>query len=114
MEAITFEQLPRVVGQLVAKLDRIEQLLQAQNAPIREEPEEVLNLDRACAFLNLAKPTVYGMVSQGKIPYMKQGKKLYFIKQELAAWLKEGRRGPKDDACSTVDRALTLTRRKRG
>lgn len=113
MEAITFEQLPQLVGQLVIKLDRIEKLLQTQERPVRNEPEELLSVDMACALLQLAKPTIYGLVSQGKLPHMKQGKKLYFVRRELMSWLEEGRRDRKEALSVAVDQAL-ITSRKRG
>ncbi len=113
MEAITFEQLPQAVSRLAAKLDKIEQLLERQALPVREEPDELLGVDKACALLQLAKPTVYGLVSHGKLPYMKQGKKLYFMKRELLEWLKQGRKGEREGLESAVDRALATVKRKK-
>jgi excisionase family DNA binding protein len=37
------------------------------------------------------KPTFYGYVHQGTIPYHKRGKKLIFLKSEIDEWLKSGR-----------------------
>ncbi|WP_422091081.1 helix-turn-helix domain-containing protein [Tenacibaculum ovolyticum] len=37
------------------------------------------------------KPTFYGYVHQGSIPYHKRGKKLIFLKSEIDEWLKSGR-----------------------
>lgn len=37
------------------------------------------------------KPTIYGYVHQGSIPYHKRGKKLIFLKSEIDEWLKSGR-----------------------
>jgi excisionase family DNA binding protein len=53
---------------------------------------DLLNITEAADFLHLAKPTIYGLVSQSKIPCMKKGKKLYFSKAELMAWLQQGKR----------------------
>lgn len=108
-----FEDLPQAVGQLAAKLDRIEQLLQNQTPPVHQEQDQFINLDEAGKFLKLAKATIYGLVSAGKIPYMKQGKKLYFSKQELTDWLRHGHRAVKDDLNTVVDTALTNAKRKR-
>ena len=108
---LTFEELPRAVSLLAEKLDKIEQLLQKKNPPAKEE-EQIISLDDACRLLNLAKPTVYGLVSQRKLPYMKQGKKLYFSKTELTNWLKEGHKAVKEDTAVTVDNALSMAKRK--
>jgi len=109
---LTFDKLPEAVGVLSAKLDRIEQLLQKQGQPVKAEAEEILNLDEACKLLNLAKPTIYGLVSQRKLPYMKQGKKLYFSKQELTDWLKQGSKTVKDLA-TDVEAKLSEVKRRR-
>ena len=52
---------------------------------------EILDISGAAKFLNLAVPTIYGLTSSGKIPHFKQGKKLYFRKSELIAWIESGR-----------------------
>jgi hypothetical protein len=39
-----------------------------------------------------AKPTVYEWVGKRLVPYHRRGKKLYFLKSEIDAWLKGGRR----------------------
>src|ERR1035437_9283884 len=101
---ITFEQLPQAFGLMAAKLDRIEQLLQKQAAPAKEQQEQILNVDKACRLLNLAKPTVYGLVSQRKLPHMKQGKKLYFNRQELLEWIQKGHKEVKEDTATLVDK----------
>jgi len=113
MEAISFDQLPQAVGQLAAKLDRIEQLLQKQSPPPKEAKDDIVNIDAACKILDLAKPTVYGLVSQRKLPFMKKGKKLYFSRQELTEWLQHGHRAVKDDLETIVDNALFSTKSKR-
>ncbi|NQY28291.1 MAG: helix-turn-helix domain-containing protein [Flavobacteriaceae bacterium] len=38
-----------------------------------------------------SKPTFYGYVHEGTIPYHKRGKKLIFLKAEIDEWLKLGR-----------------------
>jgi excisionase family DNA binding protein len=109
---LTFEQLPIAVSLMAAKLDKIEQLLQQKTPPAEDKQEQLLNVDEACKLLNLAKPTVYGLVSQRKLPHMKQGKKLYFSKQELTEWVKAGRKAVKEDDHVIVDKAVNRARRK--
>ena len=109
----SFEQLPQMVGQLAAKLEKIEQLLLKQSIPSKEQQDQILDVAKACRLLNLAKPTVYGLVSQGKLPYMKRGKKLYFNKLELLEWLQQGHKAVKDNTAETVDKTLLDARGKR-
>ncbi len=112
MEQLTFEQLPQAVNQLFVKLERIEQLLCSQGQPAVEEPEQILNLDSACKLLNLAKPTVYGLVSQRKLPFMKRGKKLYFNREELTRWIHDGHQEVKESLSVIVDKTILAGRKK--
>lgn len=50
---------------------------------------DFLSLEETAQFLNLAKPTIYGMVSRKQIPFIKKTKKLYFSKNALERWLEE-------------------------
>lgn len=56
------------------------------------ETDEVSGINLAIELTGLAKPTIYGLVSERKIPHSKQGKRLYFSRQELTDWLKQGKR----------------------
>jgi hypothetical protein len=47
--------------------------------------------------IELAKPTIYGLVSERKIPHSKRGKKLYFSRKELLIWLTNGKRKTRDE-----------------
>jgi excisionase family DNA binding protein len=54
--------------------------------------EEIGGIDLAIELTGLAKPTIYGLVHGRSIPHSKRGKKLYFSRQELTEWLKQGKR----------------------
>lgn len=56
-----------------------------------------LTIEQACTYLNVAKPTLYGYVSNRFIPFIKKGKKLYFERKELESWLHEGRKSTKKE-----------------
>lgn len=56
------------------------------------ESDQIGGIELAQQLTGLARPTIYGLVAQLKIPYMKKGKKLYFSQKELTEWLKQGRR----------------------
>ncbi len=57
-----------------------------------KQTEELGGIDLAIELTGLAKPTIYGLVSTRKIPHSKQGKRLYFSRQELTDWLRQGKR----------------------
>ena len=62
-----------------------------------KEFPELLSVDLAAAYLNLAKQTLYGFTSRSEIPHIKRGKKLYFKKSELEKWLSDGKRKTVDE-----------------
>lgn len=92
MEQLTFDQLPQAVGQLFSKLDSIENLLRGQSNNSEQQSDQLLTIKQAGELLSLSIPTIYGLVSRNAIPVNKQGKRLYFLKDELTAWVKAGRK----------------------
>ncbi len=56
------------------------------------ETDELGGIDLAIKITGLAKATVYSLVSLRKIPHSKRGKKLYFSRQDLLGWIKNGKR----------------------
>lgn len=56
------------------------------------DADEIGGIDLAIEITGLAKPTIYSLCSERKIPHSKQGKRLYFSRQELTEWIKNGRR----------------------
>lgn len=81
--------------ELYERLDRIEGLLvivKDNKAPESEDEEErLLNVREAARYLGDAVATLYGRTSKNEIPFYKRGKKVYFKKSELLAWIEEGR-----------------------
>lgn len=59
--------------------------------PIETEPD-ILDIRQASKFLNLAVPTIYGLVSRRALISYKQSKKLYFKRSELLQWIQSGKR----------------------
>ena len=45
-----------------------------------------MNVEQAAQLLNLSPKTLYGLVSQRRIPYRKAGRRLLFLEAELIAW----------------------------
>lgn len=54
--------------------------------------DQLLTIKQAGDLLSLAVPTIYGLVSRQGIPCSKQGKRLYFSKEDLLKWIKSGRK----------------------
>lgn len=92
MKQFTFEDLPKIIGRLSVKIDKIEKLLKSKSAIEGEgNNDELLTIDGAAKLLNLSVATIYTKVSKNEIPVNKQGKRLYFYKEELLEWIKSGR-----------------------
>jgi excisionase family DNA binding protein len=80
---------------------------------IPENNNDLLSINEATIFLNLAKPTIYGLVCHSKIPCMKKGKKLYFSRQELLTWIKQGKKKTLEEMREDADNYLAA-KKKRG
>ena len=63
----------------------------------KEREDEIGGIELAIELTGLAKPTIYGLVSERKIPHSKRGKKLYFSRKELLVWLTNGKRKTRDE-----------------
>jgi excisionase family DNA binding protein len=49
-------------------------------------PSNFMNVNEAAKFLRLAPKTLYGLVSQRRIPFRKAGRRLLFLESELVEW----------------------------
>jgi excisionase family DNA binding protein len=58
---------------------------------------EYLTIQELSEMINLAVPSIYGMVHRKQIPYVKRGKKLIFEKSQIEEWLKHGRHKTKQE-----------------
>ncbi|HEX7413658.1 MAG TPA: helix-turn-helix domain-containing protein [Bacteroidia bacterium] len=52
---------------------------------------EILDVKQAAEFLRLKITTLYEKTSEKTIPHFKKGNKLYFNRDELQAWVQEGK-----------------------
>jgi excisionase family DNA binding protein len=113
MTEITFEQLPKAVGELFEKLNNIERLLLEQSSTRSPEADALLTIQQAASFLNLAIPTLYSKVSRQEIPCSKNGKRLYFSKAELMDWIRSGKKLTVADIQANTDKHLSQVKRRK-
>ena len=78
-----------------------------------ETGDQLLTLKDAAKFINLSPNTVYGLVHNSLIPVSKRGKKLYFSKQELLAWIQSGRKKTIEEIEAEAENFIT-SKKKRG
>lgn len=89
--SIPFEQLPKAVGEILNKIDILISLVSSQQSSAKQEDAHIpLSMDEASRLLGKAASTIYALTSQKRIPYHKQGNKLYFFKDELLQWIETG------------------------
>ena len=58
-------------------------------AALKELNDELLTLEEAMKYLKLARSTIYNMVGQGEIPFLKAGGRLRFRKSALDTWMED-------------------------
>lgn len=104
---LSFDSLPRTVAELHAKIDRLTAMLERFFSSADTKPlPEIMTVEDVAAMLCKSVSTIYAMTSDHRIPYRKQGNKLYFLRPEITAWLSASivpkdtpkrRRKPHDD-----------------
>ena len=93
-------ELPNPFEFLYNRIDHLEklivQLIQGQSYMGTEDKlePEFLTVREAADFLHISPSTIYSLRSQNKIPFMQQGRRLYFTKENLRQWLEEGSHSP--------------------
>ena len=86
---ITFNDIPRVMSDILKKCDLLEQSIEILHEEIRQSnqksPSEHIPMDvkEACEFLKIKKSTMYCYIQNGQIPVNKKGKKYTFFRDDL-------------------------------
>jgi excisionase family DNA binding protein len=109
---LTFEKLPEAVAGLISKLDRIERLIKEQGNSSHPDEDQLLTVQEAATLLNLSVPTIYGYVNRAEIPVCKKSKRLYFSKQQLTDWIKQGRKKTNDEIAAEASAFLSSKKRR--
>ena len=93
-DQLNFNPLSEKVSEIYSKVDRIEKLLNDHPSFKDELRDDILTIEGACEFTSLAKQTLYQLVSERRIPFMKRkgSKRLYFSRNELKEWILSGRK----------------------
>lgn len=85
---LSFDSLPRTVAELHTKIDHLTAMLERFISSADTKPlPEIMTVEDVSAMLCKSVSTIYAMTSEHRIPYRKQGNKLYFLRSEIDAWL---------------------------
>ena len=86
---ITFNDIPRVMSDILKKCDLLEQSIEILHEEIRQSnqksPSEHIPMDvkEACEFLKIKKSTMYCYIQNGQIPVNKKGENTHFLRMIL-------------------------------
>lgn len=89
---VLFEEIIQKISDRVT-----DNIIKTINPSTTLQEDHFLTIDETAKLLNLAKPSVYGLVHQNKIPYHKKSKRLYFLKSEILDWIKSGKQESKSE-----------------
>ena len=101
----TFDMIPMLMANLLednkilsAKLDAINKKISA-SAGNNKDDDQRMDVAEAQKYIpgHPAVQTIYGWTSNNMIPYHKVGKRIYFVKSELDAWLSKEQHKSQDD-----------------
>jgi excisionase family DNA binding protein len=69
--------------------------------------KRILDVDQAAAYTGFKRSYIYKLCHLGRIPYYRPtGGKVYFVEDELEAFLLRGRRAADYELAETADRVL--------
>ena len=100
----TFDMIPMLMANLLednkilsAKLDAINKKISASVG--NKDDDQRMDVTEAQKYIpgHPAVQTIYGWTSNNMIPYHKVGKRIYFVKSELDAWLSKEQHKSQDD-----------------
>ena len=117
----TFDMIPILMANLLEdnkllsqKLDAINRKISASVGNINKDEDRRMDVSEAQKYIpgHPAVQTIYGWTSNNLIPYHKVGKRIYFLKSELDAWLlKEGHKS-QDDLLREAEEYVNSHRKK--
>jgi len=99
-----------------ARLSNIENLLldlkHSEKGVNQSQVDQLLTIKEAAEVLHLSVPTIYGYVSRNEIPFSKRpnSKRLWFSKQDLTNWIKEGRKKTISEIASEASSYVKIKR----
>ena len=82
-----------IVDEIAELKGMVREALKANNSQFKSKDEnEFLGMDEACQYLGKARQTVYQLSSKGLIKCIHQGRKLYFLRDDLKQYVLSGRK----------------------
>lgn len=80
----------KILEKMLCMLERIETLV--ENLASEKLPrDDLLTVSKTSELVRLSISTIYSKVSRKEMPAFKIGKRLYFSKDEIIAWIRSGK-----------------------
>lgn len=112
IQDISFENLPKAVAFLIQELAEIKVLVTKDKVVII--PKKLpIGIDEVSTLIGKAKPTIYTLVRERKIPCYKNGKKLYFFEEEILNWISKGKKKTLQEITEECEAGFKRNSRKR-
>jgi len=67
------------------RFDRLEVIL----SEIKEQNDTIFDTDQCCRYLSISKSFLYKLTMYNKITHYRVGKRVYFSKRDVDAWIKD-------------------------
>jgi excisionase family DNA binding protein len=83
---ILFEEIIQKISDQVT-----DNIMKAIKPSVPQNEDRFLTIEETSKMIDLAKPSIYGLVHKNKIPFHKKSKRLYFLKSEILDWIKSGK-----------------------
>jgi excisionase family DNA binding protein len=105
--SLTPDELRQIV------VESVEHALKAQKQEPALPARRSMTVDEVSAYTGLSKQGVYIKTSKNEIPHSKRGKRLFFDRVEIDAWLLEDRRATTTEAEKQADDFLASNAARR-
>ncbi len=104
-----FQTLLDRLDQLDQRVVELQRLVEKQTT---SPSDELMTIRQVSEYLKLAVNTLRGYTSKNEIPHIKKGKRTYFLKKDIDAWLLESRRKTNEEIQNEVHKYLVPPRRR--
>lgn len=100
---------------IIEQIDEMKQTIMlisrpAELAEATSHSQEPLDLDEVCRLTKKARSTIYRHCSQGEMPCYKNGKKLYFFRDEVMEWIRKNKKKSSIDYMEEAERMYSRRR----
>ncbi|MFC9416893.1 helix-turn-helix domain-containing protein [Bacillus mobilis] len=86
--------LDQIIKESIREVVREEIQAALASLQLQAQPNKVLRVKEAAAYLNIAVCRVYELANHPQFPVIREGRKLLFLQKDLDAWLEAQKEAP--------------------